>query len=73
MMRIYAMAVSIVIALATALVLASAEAGLSWSGDEWALIGKGLLIGIAAVPVAPVAKDPVTAIQSAATALRGRR
>ncbi len=35
-------------------------------------LGLAVMIGIAAVPLAPIAKDLVTAIQSASTALRGR-
>lgn len=42
-------------------------------GSLWQTVGLSVLIGIAAVPVAPVAKDVVTALSSAEQALRRRQ
>jgi hypothetical protein len=66
-MRIYASVVALAIALGTAFSLAGQ------GYDLWPTLGKALLVGLAAVPVAPVAKDLVTAIQSASAAIRGRK
>lgn len=70
-MRLWATGVAIAIALSTALLYSASDS--EWSGVDLGLIGWALLVGVAAVPVAPVAKDLATAIQSAATALRARR
>ena len=66
-MRIAAMIVSLSIALVTAFVLSQAE------GARSDLTLFAVLIGLGAVPIAPVAKDLATAVQSAATAIRARR
>lgn len=42
-------------------------------GSLWQTVGLSVLIGIAAVPVAPVAKDVITALSSAEQALRRRQ
>ncbi|HXT68848.1 MAG TPA: hypothetical protein VN700_03790 [Vicinamibacterales bacterium] len=53
-----------------AVILAVAAAiGLDRSGG---LVGRGLLIGLAAVPLAPIAKDVASALQAAKEALRAR-
>lgn len=59
-----------VLASAIALVIAGVV-GAALSG--WAGLGLSILVGIAAVPLAPVAKDLVSALNAAAEALKARK
>lgn len=61
---------SIVFALVVGFILGLSEGGI---GGLWQTVGLSFLIGIAAVPVAPVAKDVATALSSAEQALRRRQ
>lgn len=60
--RILASAVSLIIAVATQRAL----------GDEAVSLTTAILVGIAAVPLAPIAKDLASALQSATKALKAR-
>lgn len=69
-MRLCATGVAVFISLATgAVLLVGGGEDMEW----WRTLGTALLVGLAAVPIAPVAKDLVTAIQAASSAIRGRR
>lgn len=61
---------SVVFALIVGFILGLSGGGI---GSLWQTVGLSVLIGIAAVPVAPVAKDVATALSSAEQALRRRQ
>jgi hypothetical protein len=61
---------SVVFALIVGFILGLSGGGM---GGLWQTVGFSVLIGIAAVPVAPVAKDIATALSSAEQALRRRQ
>jgi hypothetical protein len=65
--RCAASAISIVLAEVAAIVLGS-ESTVAGMPGMWAV---GLLVGIVAVPLAPIANDVVSALQAATRALRG--
>lgn len=64
--RVAAFVVSLTVALLTAAIMGDTAAG-GW--PPWLV---ALLVGVAAVPIAPIAKDVASGIQAAAKALRGR-
>lgn len=64
--RVAAFLVSLGIALVTAFLIGDGD-GAGW--PPWLV---ALLVGVAAVPIAPIAKDVASGIQAAAKALRGR-
>lgn len=69
-MRLFATLIALTIALATAILISLSD---NSGGTMARNIGIALLIGLAAVPIAPIAKDLATAISQAANALRGRK
>lgn len=69
--RIRAMWASVAIAMVTAIAMLSSQDPISFGVVLRYLVG-GFVVGLVAVPMAPVAKDVTTAIQHAATAL-GKR
>jgi hypothetical protein len=65
--RLSACGVSMLIAVSTAMVM-----GRGASMDGWPPVLVAVFVGLAAVTIAPVAKDVASGIQAAAKALRGR-
>lgn len=65
--RVAAFVVSLIIAVTTALIIGDRA-----DTSGWPPMLVALLVGLAAVPIAPIAKDVASGIQAAAKALKGR-
>ncbi|MEQ9091603.1 MAG: hypothetical protein RIE52_10970 [Balneola sp.] len=72
-MRLAASCFSIMISLATALTFIFTDINESFVdkfGNSWGMIVQAVIVGLVAVPIAPITKDIVSAIQAASKALK---